>query len=79
MSNTQTAEEIANTSLAPFNAKDMRGWSELCDLNVIVNYREYWDPMAFTKATSSASFNSLTRRSTPQRSHCCSAIGFERS
>jgi hypothetical protein len=57
MSNTQTAEEIANTSLDAFYAKDMRGWSELCDPTVIVNYREYWGPMAFTKATSSASFN----------------------
>ena len=140
MSSTQTAEALANKSLDAFYAKDMKGWSELCDPNVIVefpfapegsvskfegrsaiyeylknypkmidikeitsrkvyttndprtavmewgvagrvigngnpyimryatfvtvrdglivNYREYWDPMAFTKAMSGARFNS---------------------
>src|SRR5258706_4035400 len=32
------AEQIANRSLDAFFAKDMKGWSELCDPNVIVEF-----------------------------------------
>jgi ketosteroid isomerase-like protein len=38
MTNKQTAEDIANQSLDAFYAKDMKGWSELCDPNVIVEF-----------------------------------------
>ena len=38
MSSTQTAEALANKSLNAFYAKDMKGWSELCDPNVIVEF-----------------------------------------
>ncbi len=38
MSNEQTAERLLKRSLDTFLAKDMKGWADLCDENVLVEF-----------------------------------------
>lgn len=38
MNNTLTAVQLLRKSLDKFLAKDMKGWSELCDENVVVEF-----------------------------------------
>jgi len=38
MSNTPTAVELLRRSLDTFLAKDMKGWADLCDENVVVEF-----------------------------------------
>jgi ketosteroid isomerase-like protein len=38
MSNTLTAVELLRRSLDTFLAKDMKGWADLCDENVVVEF-----------------------------------------
>ena len=38
MADTKTAAELLKRSLATFLAKDMKGWSDLCDENVVVEF-----------------------------------------
>jgi len=83
----KTAVQLLKRGLDTFLAKDMKGWADLCDENVVaewsvsgrvisngnpyelsyatvvtfrnglmVNYREYWNPQAFTAAMAGARF-----------------------
>ena len=38
MGNTSTAAELLKRSLETFLAKDMKGWSDLCDENVLIEF-----------------------------------------
>jgi len=38
MGNKSTAAELLKRSLDTFLAKDMKGWSDLCDENVLVEF-----------------------------------------